>query len=518
MSDAPAPTTAHEPCFHCSESAALSARICPRCQQSLLVDVVVRNPLRDPRAAYALARAIARLGVASSSLPELKRSLASPRARIATGVTRERAQAVLQRCREGGAVAETEPHRGRGGRVARRELPVAPIAVGVAIALVGIGLWLGSGRDDAGGDDESTAAEATDERATALSTAQIAEIGGASTVSLACGNQIGTGFFVTTEKLVTNAHVVCADDPAVEVYFENGKQITGYVERKDTKLDLALVDVPFANAVPLPLGDASLLRPGDKVVIIGTPHGMDHTVHEGSVSHVGRNLFGVAYVQVDANVNPGNSGGPLFNEAGELVGIVSLKAEGAEGIGFALPINYAYDAPTAILDVRPASPSWQQMLARAHEQELVERDRAATAFSKTALLAATLRGPNLYLIVLRRSSGYPGAHRIEVSFERNGALLCDETIYVSEWRTLEEVMQERDASELTNDIRWLREHDLTDDLWYGAGVLSLERRGRRGSRGGSESACATRNLVGAEVVAENAEENYDRVTVSVTGR
>src|SRR6185503_6369190 len=85
----------------------------------------------------------------------------------------------------------------------------------------------------------------------------------------------------------------------------------------------------------LPLGDVEDVALGDRVMMIGSPMGLEFTVHEGLVSHLGRVAQGVAFIQLDAKVNPGNSGGPIIDEQGRVVGVVTLKQAQAEGIGLA---------------------------------------------------------------------------------------------------------------------------------------------------------------------------------------
>src|SRR5262249_7819837 len=156
-------------------------------------------------------------------------------------------------------------------------------------------------------------------------------------------------FFVANETVLTNAHVLCPEGQPLTVIFSDGRRATGVPMRSDTLLDLAVVHSAGATAPPLPLGDAGSLNVGDHVVLVGSPVGLEFTVHEGTVSSISRTLLGLAYIQLDAKVNPGNSGGALLDKLGRVVGIVSLKVQTAEGIGLALPINYAYDGAGALI-------------------------------------------------------------------------------------------------------------------------------------------------------------------------
>jgi serine protease Do len=482
-----------EPCFHCGEPAALAARLCPRCSRSLLVDVRLQKQLQDGRVLYGLSRALSRLGPGALSLPELRAS--GPRPLVCRGVTREYAKKALEVCASFGVSGEFEPHRPP-SMLLPSSLLKRPLLAGAAIllpTLLGLSIFLLS----RGRSGTSPATEGF-----VLTTAQIAAASGPSTVSLTCGSQIGSGFFLTADRLVTNAHVVCKDDGAVSVHFASGRELKGSVVSRDEKLDLALVEVKDAGATPLAIGDAALLSPGDKVVIIGTPLGMDQTVLEGIVSHVGRNLFGVAYVQLDANVNPGNSGGPVLNERGQIVGVVTLKADDASGMGFALPINYVHAGKPPLLALEAhVSPAWERLLAQVKEAEAKDRGRAATVFTRPALVAAKMP-PNareVVVVILKRWPVHPARERLEVAFEREGKGLCRSYIDVREWLSLDEVTGQMQG-DLPADVRWLQEYDQGDQLWYGPGFMGAND-------------CSDVDLATTEAVLQDAEPGYERVDV-----
>jgi serine protease Do len=175
-----------------------------------------------------------------------------------------------------------------------------------------------------------------------LSSRELAKQSLPATVSLRCNESIGSGFFVEPDLVLTNAHVLCPMGEKVQVVLSDGSQMAGETVRSNEAVDLALVRVPRAGARTLPLGDVGDLELGDRIMVIGSPVGLEFTVHEGIVSHVGRVVQGVAYIQLDAKVNPGNSGGPIIDDRGRVVGVVTLKLGQAEGISLALPINYAY--------------------------------------------------------------------------------------------------------------------------------------------------------------------------------
>lgn len=164
---------------------------------------------------------------------------------------------------------------------------------------------------------------------------------------------IGTGFIVSNEGIiVTNRHVVLNTGTKYSVVTKDGKKLDVVKIYRDPNLDLALVKVSGAgNLKALELGDSSKLRVGQTVIAIGNALGrFDNTVTTGVVSGLGRAVIaGDPFsgeterldnlIQTDAAINPGNSGGPLLNSAGQVIGVNVATTEGAQNIGFAIPIN-----------------------------------------------------------------------------------------------------------------------------------------------------------------------------------
>jgi len=156
---------------------------------------------------------------------------------------------------------------------------------------------------------------------------------------------LGTGFMISDDGLiVTNNHVVDGVDK-IEVVFSDGTRCEAEIVGTDPKTDIALIRAKADRTYDaLPLGDSDALLPGDWVIAIGNPFGLDHTVTAGIVSAMGRELGQGPYddfIQTDAAINPGNSGGPLLNLAGEVIGINTAINPEANTIGFAVPINIA---------------------------------------------------------------------------------------------------------------------------------------------------------------------------------
>ena len=158
---------------------------------------------------------------------------------------------------------------------------------------------------------------------------------------------LGSGFIISSDGLIlTNAHVV-RDAKEVTVKLSDRREFAAKVLGSDTTTDIAVLRI---NATGLPvvrLGDARQLEVGDPVLAIGAPYGLEQTATQGIVSAKGRSLPGdavVPFIQTDAAVNPGNSGGPLFDGSGAVVGInaqIYSQSGGFQGLSFSIPINVA---------------------------------------------------------------------------------------------------------------------------------------------------------------------------------
>jgi putative serine protease PepD len=160
----------------------------------------------------------------------------------------------------------------------------------------------------------------------------------------------GTGFVYDTKgDIVTNAHVI-GGASAITVHFQNGKTAKATLIGADDSSDVAVikVSVDASQLHPLTLGDSSAVQPGQSVVAIGSPFGLPETMTSGIVSAIDRtitspNNFSISgAIQTDAPINHGNSGGPLLNLSGEVIGVnaqIESDSGGNDGVGFALAIN-----------------------------------------------------------------------------------------------------------------------------------------------------------------------------------
>ena len=158
-------------------------------------------------------------------------------------------------------------------------------------------------------------------------------------------NSLGSGVIVTKEgHIITNTHVVDQVDE-IEVQLSDGRTTKARLVGADEQLDLAVLKIDVPGVTPLKLADSDTVQPGDSVLAIGNPFGLQETVTDGIISWKGQpNSTDVRadLLQTNAAINPGNSGGPLINVRGEVVGIneqIVSRSGGSEGIGFAIPSN-----------------------------------------------------------------------------------------------------------------------------------------------------------------------------------
>jgi serine protease Do len=158
---------------------------------------------------------------------------------------------------------------------------------------------------------------------------------------------LGTGVIIDPSGyVVTNEHVIRdADD--VRVHLADDREFKADVVGRDPKIDVALLRIKGVTGLPAaPLGSSDKLRVGEHVLAVGNPFGLGHTVTLGIVSAKARSIGAGPYddfIQTDASINPGNSGGPLFNWRGEVIGINTAIRAGANGIGFAIPVDEVKD-------------------------------------------------------------------------------------------------------------------------------------------------------------------------------
>ena len=184
-------------------------------------------------------------------------------------------------------------------------------------------------------------------------------------------NGMGTGIVVDPRGYIITNHHVVEDVSLLRIRLADGTTTSARVLARDADADLALlkIDVPKPLAT-MPLGTAGDLMVGETVIAVGNAYGYEHTVTVGVVSALKRDVTlnkDISYkslIQTDASINPGNSGGPLINVRGELVGVnVAIRA-GAQGIGFAIPVDAMLRVAADMMSIRKRNGAWHGIVAR----------------------------------------------------------------------------------------------------------------------------------------------------------
>jgi len=254
---------------------------------------------------------------------------------------------------------------------------------------------------------------------------------------------LGSGFIISPDGVVvTNAHVVRGAG-AVTVTLDDRREFKARVLGLDVDTDVAVLKIEAKDLPTVKLGDSNRLKVGDYVLAIGTPYGFEETATAGIVSAMHRPLPDspyVSFIQTDAAVNPGNSGGPLFNANGEVIGInaqILSHGGGFEGLSFAIPINLAKHIADQIVATGKATHGWlgvtvQQLtqpladsfgLARP-DGALVSRVKPHSAAAAAGLLAGD---------VILKCNNMPIRRMGDVS-ELIGVAMPDDILLLAIWR------------------------------------------------------------------------------------
>jgi Do/DeqQ family serine protease len=206
---------------------------------------------------------------------------------------------------------------------------------------------------------------------------------------------VGSGFVIDGKGLIlTNAHVVNKAD-GVTVSFSDGRSFEGKVLGEDPITDIAVVQIPASNLPTVELASSTQVQAGQWAIAIGNPLGLQETVTVGVVSAIDRSSSDIGakgkrvpFIQTDAAINPGNSGGPLLNARGQVIGVNTAIIQGAQGIGFAIPIDTAkriadqlitkgrVDHPFLGIQMVPLTPEIKQRLNNSRNSKVqVEADQ-----------------------------------------------------------------------------------------------------------------------------------------------
>lgn len=259
--------------------------------------------------------------------------------------------------------------------------PAAPVGSGAAVAMVGVpdfsqitqrlgpavvNISVSGMRQVTAGSDEGDGAQADgdspgDDPMQLFLRRFQQQFGGSGATMQVPVRGLGSGFIVSDDGIIlTNAHVV-ADARDVIVKLTDRREFRARVLGTDKKTDIAVLKIDASHLPAVAVGNPADLRVGEWVLAIGSPFGFENSVTVGVVSAKGRSLpddSAVPFIQTDAAVNPGNSGGPLFNARGEVVGINSQiysRSGGFQGLSFAIPIDLALQVKQQIVATGHAS-------------------------------------------------------------------------------------------------------------------------------------------------------------------
>ncbi|HEV3119081.1 MAG TPA: trypsin-like peptidase domain-containing protein, partial [Gemmataceae bacterium] len=237
-------------------------------------------------------------------------------------------------------------------------------------------------------------------------------------------NGMGTGIIVDPRGYIVTNHHVVEDVSVIRIRLSDGTNYSARILTRDPETDLALLKIEPGRPLPtMPLGTSTDLLVGETVIAIGNAYGYEHTVTVGVVSAVKRDVIlnkEISYkqlIQTDASINPGNSGGPLLNINGELIGVnVAIRA-GAQGIGFAIPVDSVLRVVADMLSTRRRNGTWHGLVCRDCVGDLDEEKTAlgndASGKEKTVSHRATPPPPAgslaRWVVVERVEQASPGA-------------------------------------------------------------------------------------------------------------
>jgi len=210
-------------------------------------------------------------------------------------------------------------------------------------------------------------------------------------------NRLGSGVIIdsTRKYILTNHHVIVRASK-IAITLANQQEFEARVVGTDPESDLAVLKIETESELPaITMGMSDDLMIGETVIAIGNPFGLSHTVTTGVISALNRsvrteNQVYHNFIQIDASINPGNSGGPLLNINGELIGINTAIYSGAEGIGFAIPIDRAKMIVSNLIDYGRVHTAWLGITVQDLDENLINYFRLPV--SNGALIAGVLTG------------------------------------------------------------------------------------------------------------------------------
>lgn len=236
----------------------------------------------------------------------------------------------------------------------------------------------------------------------------------------------GSGFIISANgQILTNSHVVNGAD-TVTVRLKDGRTFDGRVIGEDPVTDVAVITINAQNLPTIALGNSDVVQPGEAVIAIGNPLGLDNTVTSGIISATGRSGSAIGasdkrvdYIQTDAAINPGNSGGPLLNVRGEVIAMNTAIIRGAQGLGFAIPINTAQRIAQELIAKGKVDHPYLGIQMATLTPEIRER------ISKLGINLATDKGVLLIAVIARSPAANAGLREGDVIVSINNQPVTD---------------------------------------------------------------------------------------------
>lgn len=501
-----AETISRESCPRCKKPVDPAARRCPDCRGSLLVDVIVDSAPPGERARYNLAKALSQLDPPSPSFSAAQQAISIPHSVLMDGVTRDTARRLLHTLKENGSRASMPPH----VEVEIVEETGSLTNFFVVILLVGaiafaLYAWTwrlrnptGETVKPAGARVERAARAATVARVAPLDLDAISKKTLPALVELRCRASRASGFLVAPDMVLTSAGALCPAGEPVRAVLGGGREVRGTAVRlddRDERLGLALVRIPGSGVEPLPFGDASTLRTGNRVVLFSGSE-----ARQGTVGNTVRSVLGTGYFLVEPA--PGNPGSPILNVLGRVVGVVTSPPDIAGHPGFVVPINYVYTGDRRLIDpparLRPDAEGWNEYLVRALEADREEVQLYISDIPQPALLAArAVPGRGVIGTFLMHDVEPPKPRVLRLTVRSADKDLCQVNAYVLGWNKVDTASPGAPAAGSLY-FQWLLSNNLLQDAYQGFATLDL-------------GACPRQDLRGALIVLDDGDERADRI-------